>query len=53
MQNVGAQPGGFKGFALVRDKDGNPKIDNPETLPQQIKDMLTDEEYLTIYKTKR
>ena len=53
MNGVGSQQGKFKGYALVRDKHGNPKIDNPETLPQQIKDMLTDAEYLTIYKTKR
>ena len=53
VHNIGAQPGKFKGFGLVRDKNGKPKIDDPETLPQQIKDMLTDEEYFEIYKTKR
>ena len=53
MHKVGAQLGKFKGFGLVRDKDGKPKIDNPATLPQQLKDMLTDAEYLKIYGQKR
>ena len=53
MSDIGAQRSGFKGYALIRDKDGNPRIDDPETLPQQIKDMLTDEEYFKIYGHKR
>ncbi len=36
-------------FALVRDKDGRPKIDNPETLPPEIRAMLTPEERKEIY----
>lgn len=31
-------------FGLVRDKDGNPKIDDWATLPAEIKQMLTPEE---------
>lgn len=31
-------------FGLVRDADGNPKIDDPENLPPQIAEMLTPEE---------
>ena len=53
MNKVGAQAGEFKGYALVRDKNGNPRIDDPENLPQQIKDMLTDDEYFEIYKQAR
>ena len=49
-----SQPAKWKGYALVRDKDGIPKCDgNWEDQPQQLKDMLTDDEYLTIFKTKR
>ena len=50
---AGAQTGKWKGFALVRDKDGRPKIDDPATLPEEIKEMLTDEEYFSIYKQAR
>jgi hypothetical protein len=35
----------YKGVALVRDKDGNPKIDgDPRNLPPEIQLMLTEEE---------
>ena len=30
-----------KGFGLVRDKNGNPKIDDYKNCPQEIKAMLT------------
>lgn len=53
MNTIGAQLGRVKAFGLVRDKDGNPKIDNPDTLPQELKDLLTDAEYLSIYKVER
>jgi hypothetical protein len=53
MNRLGASDGKWTGYGLVRDKDGNPKIDDPATLPQQIKDMLTDEEYFQIYKEAR
>jgi hypothetical protein len=43
----------WKGFGLVRDKNGKPKIDNPETLPEETRSLLTDDEYFSIYKTKR
>lgn len=33
-------------FGLVRDKDGRPKVDgDPEGLPEQIKAMLTPEDW--------
>ena len=48
-----AQAGKWRGFALVRDKDGNPKIDDPATLPDEIKELLTDDEYFKIYKQAR
>ena len=47
--NVSATRTKFKGYALVRDKDGKPKIDNPATLPRPIFDMLTEEEKEEIY----
>ena len=31
----------FKGFALIRDKNGKPKIDDYKNCPQEIKAMLT------------
>lgn len=31
-------------YGLVRDKDGRPKIDDPENLPPPIAEMLTPEE---------
>jgi len=31
----------FKGFALIRDKNGKPKIDDYKNCPQEIKNMLT------------
>ena len=53
MNNAGATPAKFKGYGLVRDRNGKPRIDDPATLPQQIKDQLTDDEYFEIYHTKR
>ena len=31
----------FKGFVLIRDKNGKPKIDDYKNCPQEIKNMLT------------
>lgn len=42
--NVTAQKVKLKGFALIRDKNGKPKIDDYENCPKEIKAMLTDEE---------
>ena len=36
--------GKTKAFVLVRDKDGNPKIDDYASCPEEIKQMLTDKE---------
>ena len=48
-----SQPAKWKGFMMVR-KDGVPKIDGKwEDQPQEMIDMLTDDEYFTIFKTKR
>jgi hypothetical protein len=54
MNNASAQSAGiWKAYGLVRDADGNPVIDDPDTLPPEIQDMLTDEEYFTIYNEQR
>lgn len=50
MANANAIPGKLKLFALVRDKDGRPKIDNPQTLPAEIFAALTADEVEEIYK---
>ena len=50
--NVNASPGKFTGFALVRDKDGKPKIDDYENCPEEIKAMLTPQER-QFFETKR
>lgn len=43
--------GKFKGFALVRDKDGNPKVDDPDNLPPEIYNALTDKDKEYLYGT--
>jgi hypothetical protein len=40
--------GKVKVYALVRDKNGKPKIDDPENIPAEIWDALTDDEKLEI-----
>lgn len=44
--NIKSNKGTFKGFALVRDKDGNPRLDNfkGKVLPKELFEMLTKEE---------
>lgn len=39
--NVAAKKPVLKGFALVRDKDGKPKIDDYKNCPDEIKALLT------------
>lgn len=39
-----AQDGTVKLVALVRDRDGKPKFDDPNNVPQIIMDMLTAED---------
>ena len=34
----------YRGSGLVRDKDGNPKVDDPERLPPELVMMLTEAE---------
>ena len=53
MHKIGAQDGEWKAYGLVRDKDGKPRIDDPDTLPQEVRDMLTDDEYFEIYQEAR
>ena len=49
-----SQPAKWKGYAMIRTKDGTPKIDGKwEDQPQEMIDMLTDDEYFIIFKTKR
>ena len=42
--------GKVKAFALVRDKSGKPKIDNIKGIPNQIWDLLTDDEKTEVIK---
>ena len=42
--DVSAKKAKFKGFALVRDKGGKPKIDDYKNCPEEIKAMLTQTE---------
>jgi len=42
--NVTAKKTVLKGFALIRDKYGKPKIDDYKNCPAEIKAMLTNEE---------
>lgn len=48
MPSVNASGATMKGYSLVRDKHGRPKVDDPSTLPPQILMMLSDDdlEYL-------
>jgi len=41
---VKVQPGELKMFGLIRDKDGKPKIDDINDIPDPIWNMLTDKE---------
>ena len=43
MNNLNVIPGKIKGYALVRDRFGMPKLDNfNDVLPKEIWDFLTD-----------
>jgi hypothetical protein len=50
MTDVKSTSGKFKAFALVRDKDGKPKIDDPATLPAELFKALTAKEVKEIYR---
>lgn len=39
-----ANPGKIEMFALIRDANGKPKIDDPTNIPKPIWDLLTTEE---------
>lgn len=47
--------GRFVGVAIVRDKDGNPKFDDPNNVPQVVFDQLTDADkaYLKTLKQEK
>ena len=41
---LSVKPGKVKAYGLVRDKDGNPKIDKIQDIPPAIWALLTEEE---------
>jgi hypothetical protein len=45
-----ATTGRVKAHALVKDKDGKPKIDNIKGIPPQIWEMLTEQEQKEVIK---
>ena len=38
------QAGAWRGVYIVRDKDGNPKFDDPHNVPQELLDALTEQD---------
>ena len=44
MSNTKSGEGKWKGYGLVRDKNGRPKFDDTTNIPQQLWDMLTEDE---------
>lgn len=44
MNNTVAQPYKLKGFGLVRDKYGNPKVDDARLLTPEVLAMLTEDD---------
>lgn len=42
--------GKVKAYALVRDKDGKPKIDDIHGVPESIWELLTEDEKLEVIK---
>lgn len=49
---IGAKAGKIKAYALVLDKDGNPKVDDPHSLPPEIYNSLTESEKAYIENLK-
>ena len=47
-----SRAGTYKGTFVIRDKNGNPKFDDPSNVPQKILDVLTedDKKYLDSLK---
>ncbi len=45
ISQLNCKPYKISGFGLVRDKDGNVKIDDIDNIPKQIKDLLTDRDW--------
>jgi len=41
MNNTPAQPAKLKGVFILRDKDGNPKFDDPMNVPMEILEALS------------
>ena len=40
--SIGAKKGKVKGYALIRDKEGKPKIDDVKNCPPELWALLTD-----------
>jgi len=49
MLSVKAGEAVMKGYALVRDKNGNPKVDHPENIPTEVWDQLSEKDKEFIY----
>lgn len=49
MVDLSAKPMKIKAYALVRDKHGRPKVDDPSTLPPEIINALSKEDLEYIY----
>lgn len=49
MINIKSTRGKFVAFTLVRDKNGNPKVDDPQNLPVEIFKAFSDEDVKFIY----
>lgn len=43
MNAVIAPPGRFEGYAIVRDKDGGIKVDDWDSLPEPLKQLIQEE----------
>ena len=50
---IGASQGKVKAYALVLDKDGNPKVDDPFSIPLEIYNSLSESQKAYIENQKR
>tara|TARA_R110000772_G_C13310322_1_gene440480 strand:- start:53866 stop:54060 length:195 start_codon:yes stop_codon:yes gene_type:complete len=48
-----SEKGVYRGYCLVRDKNGEPKFDSIVNIPQPYWDMLTEEEKLKIINKRK
>jgi hypothetical protein len=49
---IGAKAGQWRAYGVVRDKDGKPRIDDPNNIPDEMWKMLTPEEQKEIKNGK-